>query len=1268
MFRFPRREMFRFPRRASPDGDPTHLSREFAGADVAVALGRVRARHPRIVVDVVHRRRVKRRVLGDARAVVPDVPVVPVVPDDTVVPVVPVVVRIVVASRAKLFLRARARALSRSESAPRRGHLFARGRGPEVLPSRRVDEIPGDAASVDVVFVRRAGRRFGRGDAGEIFEPGSDGVRARRHLAPRAFADARAVYFLHHLAVHLRASSAMVLFPRLQRESKSRLAIVLLAEALKPRFPRLVEVRKHRPASTAAVPVAAFDPVRVQIRADGTRRTNGGELDDAVSEPIESRVVRTHLRRASSFVRRLDVSDDTRHRNAAVSRRASRRQNLASFLFLDVLDVFSVRALHAEIQRLFGGSARRASRLVLESHALAPHAPLQPLVLHAHRAKFRLPNLPRLLRRGLFPPPRLNLLEFAFQNLETTTLLRQRALLAFATLSAPTKLVVLRAKLRGGHADETRTRLRTEIEVVARRFAKTTRGRSVLVRRRRRVLLRLVHGTERRLALAVYFSIETEIVRVRVRRRSTRRRHPFDVAFVDGFDRVVEKYAARDGGAVNLRAALGGVRGETKHARGVAVQPIVVLAVVVAVVLAVVLVSVVVLVHLPPYSGIIIRLGSFQAEPLETTRDARLVSSTGSALARTTGLGGRARLPRGIHRGYGRGDDIDVVRRGATREVFVVVARQNAALRRKRLRDAKRGSDLNRRVRRTRVLLGALRNRRVRRYLEARVRRRRFGFERLLVVVLAEVVRLGERFEVRGRRARRREGDRTRRRFRFLRQFGFRRVVVVDGVFLGVLGLGDASRGARVRGDGATDPAAMRRLNLCRRRLLRHLRRRRRLRHLRRRRRLHRLRRRRRLHRRRRAIDESLHRRVHRRLVLRRGIASLALGGIVRVFGVAAERFTRGSPSLRRLYLDRRVRCSDFFLFLGGFDGGVQRGVARERVDDAGQSLRDRRVHILALVRFVVPLLHLVSVSVVIPLAVFGRRGGLRGGFRGFRLGVARERVDDAGQSLRDRRVHILALVRFVVPLLHLVSVSVVIPLAVFGRRGGLRGGFRGFRLGVARERVDDAGQSLRDRRVHILALVRFVGVVCPHVRGLGLRRCVGDDDVRGRVVRRCGRRVDGLVRGCGLGRGRGPGILRGWLGLRIARRLGRRLRPRVVPVLRGCALERVVEISARVRVSLPRVGRRGGFRKALQRIRERQLLRRHRRERAVNVRTHASRPPRRRQCPQPRHPFRISHRADQDSPPSSPARAGDEVLDDRGNFFRLSFALTPRRAPRAPA
>ena len=245
---------------------------------------------------------------------------------------------------------------------------------------------------------------------------------------------------------------------------------------------------------------------------------------------------------------------------------------------------------------------------------------------------------------------------------------------------------------------------------------------------------------------------------------------------------------------------------------------------------------------------------------------------------------------------------------------------------------------------------------------------------------------------------------------------------------------------------------------------------------------------------------------------------------------------------------------------------------------------------------------------------------------------------------------------------------SVVIPLAVFGRRGGLRGGFRGFRLGVARERVDDAGQSLRDRRVHILALVRFVGVVCPHVRGLGLRRCVGDDDVRGRVVRRCGRRVDGLVRGCGLGRGRGPGILRGWLGLRITRRLGRRLRPRVVPVLRGCALERVVEISARVRVSLPRVGRRGGFRKALQRIRERQLLRRHRRERAVNVRTHASRPPRRRQCPQPRHPFRISHRADQDSPPSSPARAGDEVLDDRGIFFRLSFALTPRRAPRAPA
>ena len=1192
MFRFPRREMFRFPRRASPDGDPTHLSREFAGADVAVALGRVRARHPRIVVDVVHRRRVKRRVLRDTRAVVP---VVPVVPDDTVVPVV---VRIIVASRAKLFLRARARALSRSEPAPRRGHLFARGRGPEVLPSRRVDEISGDAASVDVVFVRRAGRRFGRGDAGEIFEPGSDGVRARRHLAPRAFADARAVYFLHHLAVHLRASSAMVLFPRLRRESKSRLAIVLLAEALKPRFPRLVEVRKHRPASTAAVPVAAFDPVRVQIRADGTRRTNGGELDDAVSEPIESRVVRTHLRRASSFVRRLDVSDDTRHRNAAVSRRASRRQNLASFLFLDVLDVFSVRALHAEIQRLFGGSARRASRLVLESHALAPHAPLQPLVLHAHRAKFRLPNLPRLLRRGLFPPPRLNLLEFAFQNLETTTFLRQRALLAFATLSAPTKLVVLRAKLRGGHADETRTRVRTEIEVVARRFAKTTRGRSVLVRRRRRVLLRLVHGTERRLALAGYFSTETEIVRVRVRRRSTRRRHPFDVAFVDGFDRVVEKYAARDGGAVNLRAALGGVRGETKHARGVAVQPIVVLAVVVAVVLAVVLVSVVVLVHLPPYSGIIIRLGSFQAEPLETTRDARLVSSTGSALARTTGLGGRARLPRGIHRGYGRGDDIDVVRRGATREVFVVVARQNAALRRKRLRDAKRGIDLNRRVRRTRVLLGALRNRRVGRYLEARVRRRRFGFERLLVVVLAEVVRLGERFEVRGRRARRREGDRTRRRFRFLRRFGFRRVVVVDGVFLGVLGLGDASRGARVRGDGATDPAAMRRLNLCRRRLLRHLRRRRRL---------HRLRRRRRLHRRRRAIDESLHRRVHRRLVLRRGIASLALGGIVRVFGVAAERFTRGSPSLRRLYLDRCVRSSDFFLFLGGFDGGVQRGVARERVDDAGQSLRDRRVHILALVRFVIPL----------PL---------------------------------------------------LVSVSVVIPLAVFGRRGGLRGGFRGFRLGVARERVDDTGQSLRDRRVHILALVRFVGVVCPHVRGLGLRRCVGDDDVRGRVVRRCGRRVDGLVRGCGLGRGRGPGILRGWLGLRIARRLGRRLRPRVVPILRGCALERVVEISARVRASLPRVGRRGGFRKALQRIRERQLLRRHRRERAVNVRTHASRPPRRRQCPQPRHPFRISHRADQDSPPSSPARAGDEVLDDRGNFFRLSFALTPRRAPRAPA
>ena len=62
-----------------------------------------------------------------------------------------------------------------------------------MLPSRRVDEIPGDAASVDVVFVRRAGRRFGRGDAGEIFEPGSDGVRARRHLAPRAFADARAV-------------------------------------------------------------------------------------------------------------------------------------------------------------------------------------------------------------------------------------------------------------------------------------------------------------------------------------------------------------------------------------------------------------------------------------------------------------------------------------------------------------------------------------------------------------------------------------------------------------------------------------------------------------------------------------------------------------------------------------------------------------------------------------------------------------------------------------------------------------------------------------------------------------------------------------------------------------------------------------------------------------------------------------------------------------------------------------------------------------------
>ena len=202
------------------------------------------------------------------------------------------------------------------------------------------------------------------------------------------------------------------------------------------------------------------------------------------------------------------------------------------------------------------------------------------------------------------------------------------------------------------------------------------------------------------------------------------------------------------GGAVNLRAARRRPRRDEARARGVAVQPIVVLAVVVAVVLAVVLVSVVVLVHLPPYSGIIIRLGSFQAEPLETTRDARLVSSTGSALARTTGLGGRARLPRGIHRGYGRGDDIDVVRRGATREVFVVVARQNAALRRKRLRDAKRGSDLNRRVRRTRVLLGALRNRRVGRYLEARVRRRRFGFERLLVVVLAEVVRLGERFEV----------------------------------------------------------------------------------------------------------------------------------------------------------------------------------------------------------------------------------------------------------------------------------------------------------------------------------------------------------------------------------------------------------------------------------------------------------------------------------------------------------------------------------------
>ena len=437
---------------------------------------------------------------------------------------------------------------------------------------------------------------------------------------------------------------------------------------------------------------------------------------------------------------------------------------------------------------------------------------------------------------------------------------------------------------------------------------------------------------------------------------------------------------------------------------------------------------VVVLVHLPPCSGIIIRLGSFKAEPLETTRDARLVSSTGSALARTTGLGGRARLPRGIHRGYGRGDDIDVVRRGAAREAIVVVARQNAALRRKRLRDAKRGSDLNRRVRRTRVLLGALRNRRVGLYLGARVPRRRFGFERLLVVVLAEVVRLGERFEVRGRRARRREGDRTRRRFRFLRRFGFRRVVVVDGVFLGVLGLGDASRGARVRGDGATDPAAMRRLNLCRRRLLRHLRRRRLLRHLRRRRRLHRLRRRLRLHRRRRAIDERLHRRVHRRLVLRRGIASLALGGVVRVFGIAAERFTRGSPSLRRLYLHRRVRSSDFFLFLGGFDGGVHRDVARERVDDTGQSLRDRRVDILALVRFVIP-----------------------------------------------------------IPLLD--SVSVVIPLAVFGRRGGLRGGFRGFRLGVARERVDDAGQSLRDRRVDILALVLVVGVVCPHVRGLGVRR-----------------------------------------------------------------------------------------------------------------------------------------------------------------------------------
>ena len=66
-------------------------------------------------------------------------------------------------------------------------------------------------------------------------------------------------------------------------------------------------------------------------------------------------------------------------------------------------------------------------------------------------------------------------------------------------------------------------------------------------------------------------------------------------------------------------------------------------------------------------------------------------------------------------------------------------------------------------------------------------------------VVVLRVERLGERFERPGTLAGRdeNEGDRTRRRFTIPAPDFGRRVVVVDGVFLGVLGLGLTRRAAR---------------------------------------------------------------------------------------------------------------------------------------------------------------------------------------------------------------------------------------------------------------------------------------------------------------------------------------------------------------------------------------------------------------------------------------------------------------------------------------